>query len=59
MSHMIRHTPARVVMAGRKSHRQWLGISLQPGQYASREPPRAKKGFELRASRAVRNRETA
>jgi hypothetical protein len=56
---MIKHTPARVVMAGRKSHRQWLGIRRQPGQCARREPPRAKKGLTLRASRAVRKRETA
>jgi hypothetical protein len=38
---------------------QWLGISRQPAQRTLRGPPRARKGFEARARRVVRRRETA
>jgi hypothetical protein len=38
---------------------QWPGLSRHPAHRALRGPPRAKKGLEARARRAVRRRETA
>jgi hypothetical protein len=40
-------------------HKQCVTTSLQPTQRSFKEPPRAKKGFVLRAKRAARKRETA
>jgi hypothetical protein len=51
--------PARVATFGRKLQRQCVITSLQPAQRSFTEPPRAKKGFVLRAKRAARKRETA
>ena len=59
MSAMIRHIPARVVTTGRTPHRQWLGTRRQAAQRSPRGPPRARKGLELRARRALRRRDTA
>ena len=44
---------------GRTAHRQWLTTRRQPAQRGTSDPPRARKGLEARARRAVRRRDTA
>jgi hypothetical protein len=56
---MIKHTPARVGNTGRKLHKQCVTTRRQASQCTKREPPRARKGFELRAMRLARKRATA
>src|SRR5471032_1362048 len=53
-----RHMPDFASTLGRQAHRQYSGITRQPGQRSAREP-RATNGFTARARRWVRKRETA
>jgi len=53
-----RHIADRAWTLGRQAHKQYAGITRQPGQRSAREP-RLTKGLMARARRWVRRRETA